>query len=52
MFKNISTYHQLNHAWRNGGRFYQGNYLIRSGQEYVPIDCCQEKNEEGLPVIC
>lgn len=51
MFKNISTYHQLNHAWRNGGRFYQGNYLIRSGQEYVPIDCCQEKMKKDFQLF-
>lgn len=51
MFKNISTYHQLNHAWRNGGRFYQGNYLIRSGQDYVPIDCCQEKMKKDFQLF-
>lgn len=42
MFKGISTYSQLHHAWQNGGRFYQGNYLKAPQQEFVEADICKE----------
>lgn len=51
LFKNISTYHQLNHAWRNGGRFYQGNYLARANREFVPVDCCERKMKQDFQLF-
>lgn len=48
MFKNISTYNQLNHAWRNGGRFYQGSYLARIGSQFIEEDDCKEKIQKDF----
>lgn len=40
MFKGISTYSQLHHAWQNGGRFYQGSYLMAPQRQFVEPDAC------------
>jgi EAL domain-containing protein (putative c-di-GMP-specific phosphodiesterase class I) len=46
MFKGITSYNQLNYAWRNGGRFYQGDFLHRSEPGYVSRDCCKDLLEQ------
>ncbi|MCU9614421.1 EAL domain-containing protein [Caldibacillus lycopersici] len=43
MFTGITSYNQLNYAWRNGGRYYQGSYLGRPQREFVAVDFCKEK---------
>ncbi|MBP1971099.1 EAL domain-containing protein (putative c-di-GMP-specific phosphodiesterase class I) [Virgibacillus natechei] len=43
LFKNISSYNQLNYAWRNGGRYYQGAYIKRIGPDFVEPDGAKEK---------
>ncbi|RDW17344.1 diguanylate phosphodiesterase [Oceanobacillus arenosus] len=43
LFKGISSYNQLNYAWRNGGQFYQGSYLGQARPTFVEEDCCQAK---------
>ncbi|WP_010651253.1 EAL-associated domain-containing protein [Oceanobacillus massiliensis] len=43
LFKGISSYNQLNYAWRNGGHYYEGTYLEQEGPEFIPVDSCQEK---------
>lgn len=48
LFKNISTFQQLNYAWRNGGEYYQGPYLKREGPSYVEADSCTEKMNEDF----
>ncbi|WP_067727471.1 EAL domain-containing protein [Oceanobacillus damuensis] len=42
LFKGISSYNQLNYAWRNGGQYYQGRYLKEPHEDFVAPDCCQE----------
>lgn len=48
MFKNISTYNQFNHAWRNGGRFYQGSYFARIGAQFIQKDDCKKKIQKDF----
>ncbi|MEN1967658.1 EAL-associated domain-containing protein [Lentibacillus sp. N15] len=43
MFKGISTYQQLNYAWRNGGQFYQGGYIQKAQPTWSSPDCCKER---------
>ncbi|RDW19388.1 EAL domain-containing protein [Oceanobacillus chungangensis] len=43
LFKGISSYNQLNYAWRNGGQYYQGSYLKQAQTGFVEDDCCQAK---------
>ncbi|KNE19325.1 EAL domain-containing protein [Virgibacillus pantothenticus] len=43
LFKGIASFHQLNYAWRNGGRYYQGEYLEKTQSEFIPMDSCKEK---------
>ncbi|RLL46950.1 EAL domain-containing protein [Oceanobacillus piezotolerans] len=51
LFKGISTYNQLNYAWRNGGRYYQGTYLKQAEPDYVEPDCCKEKIERDFQLF-
>lgn len=51
MFKGITTYNQLNHAWRNGGRFYQGSYLKRPSSELSSTDTCKEKIQRDFQLF-
>lgn len=43
LFKGITTYSQLNYAWRHGGHYYQGSYLKQPESNFVEADCSQEK---------
>ncbi|AXI09784.1 diguanylate phosphodiesterase [Oceanobacillus zhaokaii] len=43
LFKGISSYNQLNYAWRNGGQYYQGSYLKDSQPVFAEENCCQAK---------
>ncbi|WP_121640539.1 EAL domain-containing protein [Virgibacillus sp. Bac330] len=43
LFKGITSFHQLNYAWRNGSRYYQGEYLEKTQSSFIPIDSCKEK---------
>lgn len=35
LFENIEMVHQLQFAWKNGGRFYQGFYLHHPGEYFI-----------------
>ncbi|MFC2949319.1 EAL domain-containing protein [Virgibacillus sediminis] len=48
LFKEISSFQQLNYAWRNGGQFYQGSYLKRADSAYVDAECVQERMKEDF----
>lgn len=43
LFKNIEMDYQLQFAWRNGGRYYQGYYLHSPGKDFVDRDIMKEK---------
>lgn len=43
LFENIETPYQLQFAWKNGGRFYQGFYLKKPERELVEKDILKEK---------
>ncbi len=43
LFENIETPYQLQFAWKNGGRFYQGFYLIKPQRGLVERDILREK---------
>ncbi|WP_339228549.1 EAL-associated domain-containing protein [Oceanobacillus sp. FSL K6-2867] len=43
LFKGISTYSQLNYAWRHGGHYYQGSYLKQAQPHFVAANSSQEK---------
>lgn len=51
MFKGINTYNQLNYAWRNGGQFYQGNFLHRPEPHFVDMNCCKAKLEKHFQLF-
>ncbi|MEN2768547.1 EAL-associated domain-containing protein [Ornithinibacillus xuwenensis] len=43
LFKEISSYNQLNYAWRNGVRYYQGAYLKNESPTLVESTICQNR---------
>jgi EAL domain-containing protein (putative c-di-GMP-specific phosphodiesterase class I) len=43
LFENIETPYQLQFAWKNGGRFYQGFYLRKPYNELLEKDILKEK---------
>ncbi|WP_413381306.1 EAL-associated domain-containing protein [Alkalihalobacillus sp. 1P02AB] len=43
LFEGITGFNQLNYAWRNGGRYYQGDYLIQATRQFIALDNCKEK---------
>ncbi|WP_085991111.1 EAL domain-containing protein [Oceanobacillus senegalensis] len=51
LFKGVSTYNQFNYAWRNGGRYYQGNYLLPSQPHFAELDACKEKMERDFQLF-
>ncbi|MCM3760715.1 EAL domain-containing protein [Alkalihalobacillus oceani] len=46
LFDGITNFNQLNYAWRNGGRYYQGSYLQGEKADFVEADCCKEKMQK------
>ncbi|KMJ58442.1 diguanylate phosphodiesterase [Bacillus sp. LL01] len=38
LYENMEASFQLQYAWRNGGRYYQGFYLHRPGPDFIEID--------------
>ncbi len=46
LFEGISNFNQLNYAWRNGGRYYQGIYLQPPKPDFVDAACCREKMQK------
>ncbi|WNS76988.1 EAL-associated domain-containing protein [Bacillus sp. DTU_2020_1000418_1_SI_GHA_SEK_038] len=46
LFKNIEMVYQLQFAWRNGGRYYQGYYLQKPSEEFVERDIKKDKLKE------
>ncbi|NEU29202.1 EAL domain-containing protein [bacterium LRH843] len=43
LFVNISNFKQFNYAWRNGSRYYQGDYLEQAKPSFARPDCCLDK---------
>ena len=43
LFENIEMTYQLQFAWRNGGRYYQGYYLQEPAEEFVDRDILKDK---------
>lgn len=43
LFKNIEMVYQLQFAWKNGGRYYQGFYLEAPSPEFAPRDILKDK---------
>lgn len=43
LFENIETPYQLQFAWKNGGRFYQGNYLQKPSGILIDKNILKEK---------
>jgi EAL domain-containing protein (putative c-di-GMP-specific phosphodiesterase class I) len=43
LFENIEMVHQLQFAWKNGGRFYQGFYLCHPKEHFVNQDLLKEQ---------
>ncbi|WP_096199641.1 EAL domain-containing protein [Bacillus sp. FJAT-45350] len=41
LFEGIAQFNQLNYAWRNGGRYYQGFYLGQPKLTFVEPDFCK-----------
>ncbi|TSB45151.1 EAL domain-containing protein [Alkalicoccobacillus porphyridii] len=48
LFDGITTFNQLNYAWRNGARYYQGSYLLPSAKDFVPEDVCRERMQKDF----
>ncbi|PLS16497.1 diguanylate phosphodiesterase [Bacillus sp. M6-12] len=43
LFENIETVYQLQFAWKNGGRYYQGFYLAKPGADFIDKDLLRVK---------
>lgn len=46
LFEGIETVYQLQFAWKNGGRFYQGPYLANASEVFVEKDMLKERFKE------
>ena len=54
LFEDIETVYQLQFAWKNGGRFYQGPYLANPAMTFVDKDILKErfkKNASNLLLL-
>lgn len=43
LFENIEMIYQLQFAWQHGGRYYQGFYLGKPDEQFLPRDLLKEK---------
>lgn len=43
LFENIEMVYQLQYAWKNGGRYYQGYYLQKPAENFTDRDILKEK---------
>ncbi|ALC80883.1 MULTISPECIES: EAL-associated domain-containing protein [Bacillus] len=43
LFEDIEANFQLQYAWRNGGRYFQGYYLQRPGEEFIDRSMLKER---------
>ncbi|MCM2533561.1 EAL domain-containing protein [Neobacillus pocheonensis] len=46
LFENIEMSYQLQFAWKNGGRYYQGFYLHPPSPEFIPLDLLKHRLKE------
>lgn len=46
LFEGIISVHQLQFAWKNGGRYYQGKYLADADTTIIPSDQLRERFRE------
>jgi EAL domain-containing protein (putative c-di-GMP-specific phosphodiesterase class I) len=46
LFENIEMSYQLQFAWKNGGRYYQGYYLHPPAADFIPRDLLKERLRE------
>jgi EAL domain-containing protein (putative c-di-GMP-specific phosphodiesterase class I) len=43
LYEDIESSFQLQYAWRNGGRYYQGYYLSEPSDQFLPSDFLKER---------
>ncbi len=43
LYEDIDAFYQLQYAWRNGGRYYQGNYLKESLSHFLAVDVLKDR---------
>jgi EAL domain-containing protein (putative c-di-GMP-specific phosphodiesterase class I) len=43
LYEDIEAFFQLQYAWRNGGRYYQGFYLHEPSNDFIPFDHLKER---------
>jgi len=43
LFENIETWFQLQFAWKNGGRYYQGFYLEKPHEDFIQRDVLKDR---------
>jgi EAL domain-containing protein (putative c-di-GMP-specific phosphodiesterase class I) len=48
LYENIETLYQLQYAWRNGGRYYQGYYLQKPTDTFVDEELLKEKLKDEI----
>ncbi|MDZ5782186.1 EAL domain-containing protein [Marinococcus luteus] len=48
LFEKIESFNQLNYAWRNGARYYQGFYLDKPKETFIEKDQFQERMKKDI----
>jgi EAL domain-containing protein (putative c-di-GMP-specific phosphodiesterase class I) len=48
LFENIEMVHQLQFAWRNGGRYYQGYYLQKPTEQFLDRSILKERLKKEI----
>lgn len=48
LFENIEMVHQLQFAWKNGGRYYQGYYLQKPSEQLVDRNILKERLKKEI----
>lgn len=46
LFENIEMEHQLQFAWKNGGRYYQGFYLAKPAPQFIDSEILKDRLKE------
>jgi EAL domain-containing protein (putative c-di-GMP-specific phosphodiesterase class I) len=46
LFENIEMEYQLQFAWKNGGRYYQGYYLSKPNEDFIDHDVWKDRLKE------
>ncbi|MFH4233543.1 hypothetical protein WAJ75_21320, partial [Acinetobacter baumannii] len=43
LYEEIDAFYQLQYAWKNGGRYYQGNYLKECLPDFIETNVLKER---------